>query len=97
MSIRIRRDTRQHSQQTVQLEVHDECRCMCKVKADDCNPLTHRYREDLCNCECINSDQEQDCRSMGPDKFWDTESCMCKCRHQIHCSSGLRFSHDTCR
>lgn len=87
----------EHSQEIVKVEVHDACKCTCKVKAQDCSPEIYRYREDLCKCECLNTIQEMGCQRMGALKFWDTESCMCRCRYRLHCSTGLRFSHDTCR
>ncbi|XP_015787663.1 vascular endothelial growth factor A [Tetranychus urticae] len=95
--IRLRRSTTPSaSSQTIQVEVHDECRCMCKVKEEHCNPSLHVYQADLCKCACNNEQDAVACRNMAPAKSWDNNECKCKCRDVKHCPSGTEFSHDTC-
>ena len=82
--------------QTIQVEVHEECRCMCKVKEENCNPDIHVYQPELCKCTCNNQQDAIACRNMAPVKIWDNDQCKCKCRDVKHCPSGTEFSHDTC-
>ena len=85
------------SSQLVKVEIHDECKCVCKIKASDClNPL-HDYEHQLCQCVCKNSLEEAACHEAGHFRLWDFKTCSCKCRYPKHCSSGFRFNHKSCR
>ncbi|XP_053201188.1 vascular endothelial growth factor A-like isoform X2 [Panonychus citri] len=95
--IRIRRSaTPSATSQSIPIEVHEECRCMCKVKEEHCNSSIHVYQKDLCKCACKNEQEFAACRNMAPLKTWENSECKCKCREVKHCPSGTVFSHDTC-
>ncbi|XP_074599024.1 vascular endothelial growth factor A-like [Brevipalpus obovatus] len=94
--IRIRRDVPPNqSVQTVQVDVHEECKCLCKVTEKHCDSSIHDYRPNECRCACKNSDNEIECYRM-PNKMWDNSKCTCKCRNESHCPSGTVFSHSSC-
>ncbi|RWS09095.1 vascular endothelial growth factor A-like protein, partial [Dinothrombium tinctorium] len=94
-SIRIKRSAPESSSQTVKVEVHEECRCQCKVKESDCNLSIHTYQN--CNCVCKNSEEQVQCFAQANAKYWDPAECKCKCLRTQQCSTGLVFSHATCR
>lgn len=50
------------STHVVNVEVHEECRCICRIKATDCNKFQD-YHADQCRCTCKNIEQELNCRN----------------------------------
>ena len=52
-----------------------DCSCQCKVKPEDCNPLTQHHRN--CQCECK---VQANC---PPKKHWDPVRCLCSCRASL--------------
>jgi len=84
------------SQNIIKLDVHEECKCQCKVQESDCNSFIHKYKPELCRCECLNTNDEIECRKLSKTKIWDASDCKCKCKQIKLCSTGLSFSHDTC-
>lgn len=77
------------------LEQHDRCACRCKQQPEDCEPNVHEYRESECKCMCINHNEARLCR--GPQKIWDSQDCLCKCRNARQCSTGYFFNVASCR
>lgn len=101
--VRVRRDLRTNrgrpeaSSVIHQVEVHDECRCECKVTAAHCLASSgQRYRADLCACECMDKKAEAICWNSS-NKFWDKRDCSCRCKHEKQCSTGLVFNQRSCR
>ncbi len=100
--IRVKRSTNgkavpEASNHVIRIDVHEECKCQCKVQEKHCNPSIHKYKPELCKCECLNTNDEIECKKLGKSKLWDSAECRCKCAQTKLCSSGLFFSHDTCR
>ena len=84
--------------ETIQIEFHEECSCQCVQKENDCDPDKHDYQPfPSCKCACRDTSGQEDCVNQGSHRVWDSKDCSCRCRHQRHCSTGLRFSHETCR
>merc|ERR1719309_1795391 len=76
------------------VEEHANCRCQCKTKATDCN--AHQvYEPRSCRCDCRDKATQASC--VGPQRRWDTDRCQCLCAFEKPCSTGLYFSHNTCR
>lgn len=48
--------------QMASVEVHEECRCVCRVQAEDCSDQ-QEYHPDECRCVCQNSEAELACRN----------------------------------
>ena len=90
------KDSKNTITETIQVEYHDQCACQCRVQEKDCDPNRHQYHRDKCKCVCTNTRDEEECMRHR-DKDWDPSECSCKCRTVKHCSTGLRFSHETCR
>ncbi|CAG2116070.1 unnamed protein product, partial [Medioppia subpectinata] len=85
------------SQHSTNVEEHEECRCECRVKQTDCDPYIHKYRPELCKCECLNTKDQMECRLNNAYRVWDSSECRCKCIHTKLCSTGLHFDDHTCR
>ncbi|XP_054163219.1 vascular endothelial growth factor A-like [Oppia nitens] len=84
------------NQHTVKVEVHEECRCECLVQQSHCNPFVHKYRPDLCKCQCLHLKDQLECKLYSDYKVWDPIDCRCKCIHTKLCSTGLYFDDQTC-
>lgn len=82
--------------ETIDIEVHEACRCQCKVMESDCVDDRHVYRPETCSCQCLNQDEELNCVQKGFSHVWDAKDCVCKCRHRRHCSTGLVFDENDC-
>lgn len=93
-SVRIRRSTPSAVSETIQLDVHESCQCQCKIKESECDSSKHVYEN--CNCNCKNTEEQLNCIKT-PTKIWDVKECACKCKNAYHCSTGLVYSHNTCR
>lgn len=89
------KDSKNTIQETVQVEYHESCSCQCRVQERDCDPSKHQYHRDKCKCMCVNTKDQSECMA-DPDKEWYPNDCSCMCRNVKKCSTGLRFSHDTC-
>lgn len=47
---------------TAAIDVHEACRCQCKVQPEDCDASRGQvYRRDLCSCECSDKSQAMSC------------------------------------
>lgn len=78
-AIRIKRSSGQNpsseaSQVREKVEVHEECKCQCKVQPNQCDPILHRYRSDVCKCQCLNENQESECQRQSAYKIWDSQT-----------------------
>lgn len=80
--------------EVVKLEQHDQCRCVCREKKEDCTSL-QIYSADKCKCECKNNALISSCT--GPDRHWDRRECSCKCNVYEDCSTGFFFNPQSCR
>ncbi|XP_063237715.1 balbiani ring protein 3-like [Bacillus rossius redtenbacheri] len=80
---------------TVSVEKHLECQCGCAVKEQDCHSL-QVYDKDSCLCKCVNTADEERCRTENDTKLWDTQKCMCSCRRLLSCSSGYHYDLNSC-
>ena len=80
---------------TFRLEKHEACRCECVQQSSDCNEH-QEYRSDECRCMCRDQERSIECLKK-PEKMWFQDSCECKCRHPITCTTGTVFSHETCK
>jgi len=61
---------------TVEVEVHDTCKCGCKLKKENCNKLQY-YHEPSCGCFCNNPEERSEC--ISSNKVWDPNTCQCHC------------------
>lgn len=82
--------------ETIDIEVHESCKCQCKVMESDCDDEKHIYRPELCSCMCSNIEEQNDCIARGFSHIWDSKDCICRCRNRRHCSTGLVFNEDEC-
>ncbi|XP_060817693.1 uncharacterized protein LOC132908081 isoform X1 [Bombus pascuorum] len=81
--------------QVVPIDEHIKCECDCVIKPSDCTPK-QVYKENLCRCECSNTDYRTKCIE-HPDKIWDSVYCTCSCRNAHECSTGFFYNQNTCR
>ncbi|CAG2173078.1 unnamed protein product [Oppiella nova] len=84
------------SHHSVSVEEHEECGCQCRVGPQQCDPFLHRYRLELCRCECLNARDQLECKSLGTYRIWDSSECRCKCIVTKLCSTGYYFDDHTC-
>ncbi|XP_017853456.1 vascular endothelial growth factor A isoform X2 [Drosophila busckii] len=80
----------------VDVEQHLDCKCDCRIKAEDCNAY-QEYRKDLCRCECQNTDARQKCLEQSEHKYWDDANCTCVCRYNQSCTTGTVFDETLCK
>nr|CAD7454731.1 unnamed protein product [Timema tahoe] len=80
----------------VSVEQHLKCKCDCTVKEKDCTRL-QEYRAGECRCVCLNVDDERKCNADNDTKLWDSNSCVCACRENKECSTGLYFDQNSCK
>ncbi|XP_050299333.1 uncharacterized protein LOC126738175 [Anthonomus grandis grandis] len=80
----------------ISIQKHTKCKCMCKIKAKDCNAYQD-YRESECRCICKNTDEEQKCYRNSNKKLWNPDECACQCREVTLCSTGYNFDYNECR
>nr|CAD7595591.1 unnamed protein product [Timema genevievae] len=94
----------------VSVEQHLKCKCDCTVKekvgmdhysgaretTPDCTRL-QEYRAGECRCVCLNVDDERKCNADNDTKLWDSNSCVCACRENKECSTGLYFDQNSCK
>lgn len=80
----------------VSVEQHLECKCDCRIKAEDCNAY-QEYRKDLCRCECQNTDARDKCLEQSEHKYWDDANCTCACRYIQSCTTGTNFDETQCK
>ncbi|CAG2069498.1 unnamed protein product, partial [Timema podura] len=55
------------------------------------------YRAGECRCVCLNVDDERKCNADNDTKLWDSNSCVCACRENKECSTGLYFDQNSCK
>nr|CAD7430109.1 unnamed protein product [Timema monikensis] len=80
----------------VSVEQHLKCKCDCTVKEKDCTRL-QEYRAGECRCVCLNVDDERKCNADNDTKLWDSNNCVCACRENKECSTGLYFDQNSCK
>jgi len=81
----------------VEVEVHDQCECGCRIQPDQCLPGLQYYHQPSCRCICSDSSARYSCLRRG--SVWDPDSCQCKCPAHSwqHCSTGYMFDYvSTC-
>ncbi|XP_063874971.1 vascular endothelial growth factor A-like [Scylla paramamosain] len=76
---------------------HVECAPGCVVQERDCNPAIHVYLESDCACTCKNKDEKEACEEQHRIKYWDNDTCVCRCLRPVDCSTGEAFSQTSCR
>nr|CAD7409739.1 unnamed protein product [Timema poppensis] len=62
----------------------------------DCTRL-QEYRAGECRCVCLNVDDERKCNADNDTKLWDSNNCVCACRENKECSTGLYFDQNSCK
>ncbi|EDV33911.1 uncharacterized protein Dana_GF19053, isoform B [Drosophila ananassae] len=80
----------------VDVEQHLACRCGCRIKEGDCNAY-QSYRQELCRCECHNTDAKDKCLEQLDVKYWDDANCTCACRYNLSCTTGTVFDETQCK
>ncbi|KAH8320090.1 hypothetical protein KR074_011625, partial [Drosophila pseudoananassae] len=80
----------------VDVEQHLACRCDCRIKEGDCNAY-QSYRQELCRCECHNTDAKDKCLEQPDTKYWDDANCTCACRYNQSCTTGTVFDETQCK
>ena len=80
---------------TVTLEEHTKCGCGCQLDRLDCElDGLHRFKEELCQCECKDIEAKRSCLEQG--RTWEEDSCTCGCPAVLSCTSGSVYSSTTC-
>ncbi|XP_042226550.1 vascular endothelial growth factor C-like isoform X2 [Homarus americanus] len=85
----------------VEEEDVESCECKCVVVASDCDHSVMEYDENLCQCVCKRSleDERKRCEA-SHHHLWHPVLCRCLCvgRHPDfnECSTGYEFSHANC-
>ncbi|RWS29767.1 hypothetical protein B4U80_12696 [Leptotrombidium deliense] len=76
------------------VEKHLKCKCVCKIKAEDCN-AQQTFAENSCRCICKNN-TSSDCEKQS--KVWNPQTCRCECPPELStiCSSGFEFNDQSC-
>ncbi|XP_078048419.1 PDGF- and VEGF-related factor 1 isoform X2 [Augochlora pura] len=80
----------------VPLEEHTKCKCDCTIKEEHCKE-NQSYVKSECGCKCNNVDEEEKCLRNRDIKVWDPDRCICLCRDEEECSTGLYFDQNSCR
>lgn len=80
----------------VPLEEHTKCKCDCRIKPEHCKE-NQSYVKTECGCKCNNIDEEDKCLRYKDIKVWDPDRCVCLCRDEEECSTGLYFDQNSCR
>ncbi|XP_013789578.1 balbiani ring protein 3-like isoform X2 [Limulus polyphemus] len=77
------------------VEKHIRCRCECTLKPSSCN-RQQKFVKDDCRCICRDDSKMKRCSSKG--KFWDSESCQCRCSmlSRRMCSTGFYYDLKRC-
>ena len=80
---------------TVTLEEHTKCGCGCQIDSRECElDGLHRFKEELCQCECKDVEAKRSCLQQG--RTWEEDSCTCGCPAVLSCTSGSVYSSTTC-
>ena len=80
---------------TVTLEEHTKCGCGCQLDRVDCElDGLHRFKEELCQCECKDIEAKRSCLEQG--RTWEEDSCTCGCPALKSCAVGDVYSATTC-
>lgn len=81
---------------TIQVEKHVKCSCACELNEKDCPP-EQVFRPDVCQCQCPNLGEAEQCRN--ENKEWNPFTCKCACPSNVsqECSSGAFFHKAHCR
>lgn len=53
---------------------------------------SQEYNARECRCVCNNFEDQAKCNDI-----WDSDSCSCKCKDILECTSGFIFDYKTCR
>jgi hypothetical protein len=79
----------------VSVEEHTECGCGCHINQEECEASgLHRFRDELCACECRDTEAKRRCLEQG--RAWEKDTCTCGCPTTISCNSGNVYSTTTC-
>ena len=80
---------------TVTLEEHTKCGCGCQLDRIDCElDGLHRFKKELCQCECKDIEAKRSCLEQG--RTWEEDSCTCGCPALKSCAPGNVYSATTC-
>ena len=80
---------------TVTLEEHTKCGCGCQLDKVDCElDGLHKFKEELCECECKDIEAKRSCLEQG--RTWEENSCTCGCPALKSCAPGNVYSATTC-
>ena len=80
---------------TVTLEEHTKCGCGCQIDSIQCElDGMHRFKEELCQCECKDIKAKRSCLQQG--RTWEEDSCTCGCPALKSCAAGSMYSATTC-
>ena len=81
------------SNQTRHKELHETCKCKCKLDAGVCN-YKQRWNNDKCRCECKELIDKERC-----DKgfIWNPSTCECECDKSCGIRQYLDYENCTCR
>merc|ERR1712172_89085 len=80
---------------TVTLEEHTQCGCGCQIDTIQCErDQLHRFKEELCQCECKDVEAKRSCLQQG--RTWEEDRCTCGCPALKSCASGNVYSTTTC-
>ncbi|XP_054712546.1 vascular endothelial growth factor A-like [Uloborus diversus] len=80
--------------ESVSLEQHDRCSCRCRQEERDCTS-NQRYQPGQCQCVCRNQQEAAQCRM--PDHYWDGKDCVCRCKQEPDCSTGMVLNDKSCK
>lgn len=76
------------------IEEHLECGCECGIKREECESATHRYRPEVCECECRDYEGKMKCLNQG--RSWSDKTCSCGCPQDYSCPVGARYDDAQC-
>jgi len=81
----------------VEVEVHEQCECGCRIQPDQCLPGLQYYHQPSCRCICSDFAVRSSCIQSG--YVWDPQTCQCQCPAHSwqQCSTGYMFDYvSTC-
>jgi len=80
---------------TVTLEEHTKCGCGCQLDRVDCElDGLHRFKSELCQCECLDVAAKRSCLEQG--RTWAESTCTCGCAAATQCLPGWTWETGTC-
>ena len=80
--------------ETIQIECHETCKCECKSGANVCNNKK-RLNKNKCICECKELIDKGVCNLFGCGFIWNPSNCECECDKV--CDAGEYLDYENCK